>query len=314
MFMVCGEALIDLVPGGEADTWRAIPGGGPANTAIALARLGAPAALLCRLSTDAFGRQLRAHLSGHGVDLEYAVEAGEPTTLAVVALDTAGSAEYAFYLNGTADWQWDTAELPSTPPLQAIHVGSLAAVMPPGDARLRAWTAQRRQSTVVCYDVNVRPAVNPDRAALTATVEQWLDLAHVVKVSDEDLAWLLPGEDPHEAIGRWTARHGLDLVLLTLGGRGAMAFAPGWAEPVRVPGVGVEVVDTVGAGDTFGAAALARLGDHGLLRSPEQLAGLDTGQARDVLGFAAAAAALACTAPGAQPPTRAEVESLSGTR
>lgn len=309
MIVVCGEALVDLVPQGDPGQWRAVPGGGPANTAVALARLGAPAALLGRLSGDAFGRQIRAHLTERGVDLSLAVAATEPATLAVVALGPSGGAEYAFYLRGTADWAWRTEELPEpSPRVRAVHAGSLAAVLEPGARKLRDYA--RVQGSVVCYDLNARPAVGLAREEVAAQAREWLDLAHVVKVSGEDLTWLEPGRDPLDTAERWVVRHELDLLLLTRGGEGATALSSRWGEHVTVPGIPVEVRDTVGAGDTFGAAVLARLDELDLLGDPAHLAGLDPETARETLRFATATAALACTTEGADPPDRTRVEAL----
>ncbi|MEV2278630.1 carbohydrate kinase [Nocardiopsis sp. NPDC049922] len=311
MILVCGEALVDLVPQPGGDLWRAVPGGGPANTAVALARLGGRAALLCRLSGDAFGRRIRAHLTERGVDLGMAVAAEEPSTVAVVGLDEHGAAEYSFYLDGTADRGWSPRELPEPPEgTRAIHAGSLAAVLEPGAGHLLAWARAHRERVVVAYDVNARPAVGLDRAAVAAWAARWMDAAHVVKVSEEDLAWLEPGRDPVAAAERWMVRHGLDLLLLTRGGDGAVALSAHWGDRVRVPGVRVPVRDTVGAGDTFGAAVLARLSELGYLGGPGELATLGPGAAREALEFAAAAAALACTAEGADPPDRDRVERL----
>ncbi|MFI6576267.1 carbohydrate kinase [Nocardiopsis sp. NPDC050513] len=316
MILVCGEALVDLVPQPGGDLWRAVPGGGPANTAVALARLGGRAALLCRLSGDAFGRRIRAHLAERGVDLGMAVAADEPSTVAVVGLDEQGAAEYSFYLDGTADWGWRPEELPEPPgETRAIHVGSLATVLEPGAGHLWAWVRAHRERAVVAYDVNARPAVGLDRGAVAAWAARWMDAAHVVKASEEDLAWLEPGGDPVEVAGRWAARHGLDLLLLTRGGDGAVALSAHWGDRVSVPGVRVPVRDTVGAGDAFGAAVLARLSDLGYLAGPGKLATLDPGAAREALEFAVAAGALACTAEGADPPDRERVERfLRGTR
>lgn len=309
MIIVCGEALIDLMPQG-ADTWRAIPGGGPTNAAVALTRLEVDAPLLCRLSGDTFGRQLRGYLTQHGVDLRLAVDAEEPTTLAVVGFSESGSAEYSFYLRGTADWQWSSAELPDeTANPRAIYTGTLAAVMPPGADHLRTWAHARRHRSVVCYDLNARPSLWPDRTSLMAAATPWLDTTHVLKVSDEDVAFLAPGRDPLEVAADWAHDHEIDLVLLTQGSDGALAYAPG-RSPVRQPGFEVDVVDTVGAGDTFGAAALARLDALGYLTEPGKLPTLTDVDLTDVLRFATAAAALACTGAGAQPPHPGEIRAL----
>ncbi len=309
MIVVCGEALIDLVPVDGPDTWRAVCGGGPANTAVALARLGTRAALACRLSRDAFGRQLRQNLVANDVDLSLAVEAAEPASLAVVALDHRGAAEYQFYLQGTADWQWQPAELPSTLPAGtlALHLGSLAAALDPGAVVLRSWAATHRDDTVVAFDVNVRPGLLPDRRAYLDSVGRWLDVAHIAKASDDDLAWLYPGTDPVSAAREWITAHDLMLVLVTLGSAGAVAVTAEH-EPIRVPGVPVDVVDTVGAGDTFTAALLHRLAaDDALHRHSPGVAPLT-----DAVRYAVAASALACTRAGASPPSAAEVEALLG--
>ena len=317
MILVFGEALIDLVPAGPgtpADarvatgaTWRAAYGGGPANTAVALARLGTHAAFAGRLSGDTFGRQLRAYLDGCGVDLSQAVPAAEPTTLAVVALDQHGSAEYQFYVNGTADWQWSPAELPAQLPAgtAGLHIGSLATIMSPGATVLRDWITAIGGRTVVTYDVNVRTALLPDRAAYNRQVDAWLAVSHIVKASHDDLAWLYPDREPLDVAAEWAGRHDVALVLVTLGPYGAVAVPRG-QDPVRVPGHTVDVIDTVGAGDTFTAAYLHWLNARDQLHR-DRLDGVDHGT---VLRFATAAAALACTREGAQPPTLPEVESF----
>ncbi|MEV5407443.1 carbohydrate kinase [Thermopolyspora sp. NPDC052614] len=325
MIVVCGEALIDLVPTGEPDTYRAVPGGGPANTAVALSRLGTPARLLCRLSGDGFGRRLRDHLVASGVDLSLAVEAAEPTTAAVVGLDNSGGAAYQFYVQGTADWQWAPAELPAElpPGTRALHFGTLASILPPGAEVLRAWAAAQREHATVVYDVNVRPVLLPDRARYRAAVDPWLKAAHVVKASDDDLAWLYPERDPLDTARAWIGDHGLAVVLLTCGAEGAVAVTPS-GPPVRVPGFPVKVVDTVGAGDTFTGALLHALAARGALPDRTAESGSSAGPDQvsaspgpefasrsdlaDALRFAVAAAAITCTRAGAVPPTRAEVD------
>jgi fructokinase len=298
MIVVCGEALIDLVPAGPEGTWRAVPGGGPANTAVAVARLGTPVHLLCRLSDDAFGRRLRAHLGDNGVDLALAVAAPQATTLAVVGLDEHGSADYSFYVENTADWQWTPGELPAAPPpgTLALHFGSLASMMSPGAEVLRDWAARHRADTTVIYDVNVRPALVTDREAYLRGVESWLDVAHIAKASEDDLRWLHPAADPLDSARSWVDAHGLDLVLVTRGAAGAVAVRRDGPE-VATDGFAVPVVDTVGAGDTFTGAFL-----HARLKVGLPLA--------DALRYAVAAAALTCTREGASPPSAAEVDAL----
>ncbi|HTC69041.1 MAG TPA: PfkB family carbohydrate kinase, partial [Acidothermaceae bacterium] len=182
MIVVCGETLIDLVHV-EGETWRALPGGSPANTAVALARLGTPAAMLARISGDAFGTRLRARLVDDDVDLRFVVDASEASSMAVVDLDESGGARYSFYLQGTADWQWTPAELPVSfdPSVAAIHAGSMALLMAPGGAVLEAMLLRERSSRVVSIDPNVRASICPDPVRYRETVERWLRVAHVVK-------------------------------------------------------------------------------------------------------------------------------------
>jgi fructokinase len=305
--VVCGEALIDLVPAGFGQ-WRAVCGGGPANIAVALARLGTRVAFAGRLATDGFGRQIREHLRAAGVDLRYAVAAAEPTTLAVLAVDAAGRADYRFYVDGTADWPWTPAQLPGRLPdsVRWLCVGTLASVLPPGAEVIRHWAGRHRVPVV--FDVNVRPAVLPDPAAYRERVYRWLPVATVVKASEDDLAWLYPDRDPLEAARDWLQRAGPALVLLTRGGAGAVAL-PRDGAAVTVPAPPVSIVDTVGAGDTFVAGFV-----HRYPSAPHLNPGGGWAPAADdlaaALRFAVAAAALTCTRPGASPPTAAEVDQL----
>lgn len=300
MIVVCGEALIDLVPAG-GDLWRALPGGSPSNTAVALARLGTPTAMLARLSGDAFGAQLRKRFTDNGVDLQYAVAARESTTLAIVGLDEQGGARYTFHLEGTADWQWQESELPSSfgSDVVAIHAGSMGLVGQPGGAVLEAMLTRERPQRVISIDPNVRPVMCPDVAAYRAAVERWLAVAHIVKVSSDDVAWLYPGRDGGDVAREWVSR-GPSLVVLTLGADGAIAFTSRGGS-VQVPRVKVDVVDTIGAGDTFMAGLLHSLGSQGFL-DIEMLSTISDQPLDDALRYAALVSALACTRAGADPP------------
>ncbi|MCW2666628.1 MAG: Fructokinase, partial [Frankiales bacterium] len=302
--VVAGEALVDLVEG-DRRTYVAHAGGSPANVAVGLARLGTPVALLARLSRDAFGTLLREHLTAAGVDLSTAVEAAEPTTLAVASLTPEGVAAYGFWLQGTADWQWTDDELPEQlpPGVRALHTGSMALEVEPGASRLVALLERSRGRVLLSYDPNVRLARQGDRAAGLAAVERVVGLADVVKVSAEDLEWLLPGMAPAQVLTRWRAL-GPALVVVTDGPHGALADGPGGVQ--HVPSPRVDVVDTVGAGDSFTAALLSSLDDRDLLNR----AALERAPAQavtEVLERAARAASLTCTRPGADPPTRDEL-------
>lgn len=305
---VAGEVLTDLVPGDEDGAFRAAPGGSPGNVAVGLARLGVPARMLARLSSDLLGRRLRAHLDRNGVDLSYAVAAREPSSLALVALRPDGSAEYDFRLDGTADWQWSEAELRTAlDGAAALCLGSLATVLEPGGTVLRDLARRARPTATVVYDPNLRPAVTGLGPQVRAAVDELVGLADVVKVSEEDLAALEPGRPVLEVTGQWLAR-GPSLVAVTLGGQGAAAVAAGGAL-VRRPGRRVEVIDTVGAGDSFQAALVHGLGQRGLLGtgSPDRLRSVDGATLSELLDHAIAAAAITCSRRGADPPTGAEL-------
>lgn len=303
--VICGEALVDLVAEPGSDSFVAHPGGSPANTAVALARLGTDVAFVGRLATDPFGRQLRHHLSSNGVDLRYAVEAEEPASLAVVTVGDGGAPEYAFYVTGTADWQWSPAELPADfpPEVTAIHAGSLALARPPGGEVLTGLLRRERDRRAISVDPNVRPALSGERDEFARRMEGWVSIAHVVKVSDEDLAWVYPGQRPAEIARRWRSA-GPALVVVTRGGDGALAFVGD--EELSRPAAPAVVVDTIGAGDSFTAGLLDWLDRHDRLgaNGPAALTPPETAAAVD---FALAVAAVTVSRPGAQPPYRHEV-------
>ncbi len=297
MIAVCGEALVDLVPDGPT-SYAALPGGSPANTAVALARLGVPTTLLARLSRDSSGRLLRAHLLRNRVDLGRAVDADEPSSIALVELDEDGAASYRFLLDGTADWQWTATELaPLGPEVVAVHAGSLAL------ARVPLLEGFLRDATcTVSVDPNLRPGLVDDLEQTRAAVERWVASADLVKASSDDLELLHPGLDPLEVAGRWSER-GPGLVVVTLGAGGSLAVVDG--EGVRVPAAPVDVVDTVAAGDTFTAGLLAALHAEGLLGG--RLTGLTRDAVVRALSYAARASAVTCSRAGADPPWAADL-------
>lgn len=312
---VAGEALVDIVPARTAGCWELAPGGSPANVAVGLARLGVPTRMLARLADDLLGRRLRAHLSGNGVDLSRAVDAAEPSSLAIVDPSADGVAAYDFRVGGTADWQWTDDELAGAldpggdgTPVVAVHSGSLALALPPGAEALRELLARALDSATISYDPNVRPALMGEPGDVLPGVHEMLGLADLVKVSEEDLAWLLPGRDPGDVVGEWLEL-GPAVVVVTLGARGVLAGTASGLHSV-LPGREVELVDTVGAGDGFSAAMLAGLHRRGLLGADRRdaLYRIDRDVLDGVLGEAVAAAALTCSRHGADPPTRAELD------
>ena len=305
MIVVCGETLIDLVHV-DGEVWRALPGGSPANTAVALARLGTPAAMLARISGDAFGTRLLSRLVNDGVDVRYVVEAAQASSMAVVDLDDSGGARYSFYLQGTADWQWAAAELPVSfdSSVAAIHAGSMALMMPPGGAVLESMLRRERAERVVSIDPNVRASICPDPVRYREAVERWLAVAHIVKASTDDVSWLYPDRSPDDVLTDWASR-GPALVVFTHGAAGAVARLPSGVEAI-VGGVVVDVVDTIGAGDTFSAGLLHALSDADLL-SVEGLAAISKQEVEEALRFAVLVSAIACTRAGADPPHLADL-------
>jgi fructokinase len=310
---VAGEALVDFVPAGEPGLFRAAPGGSPANVAVGLARLGVPTRLLARIADDLLGHRLRAHLDANRVDLSLVVRAAEPTSLAIVAVGPDGVVEYDFRVEGTADWQWRDHELDGAldGPVVALHAGSLALTMAPGADVLQRLLARAGQAMTVSYDPNCRPLLMGSPGAVLGRIETLVGLADVVKASADDLAWLLPDRPPEQVAEAWLAK-GPSLVVITLGPAGLVA-ASRQAGVLRRPGRAVEVVDTVGAGDTCMAALLAGLHRRGLLGAGRRadLQAVDAPTVSGLADEAVLAAAITCTRPGADPPTAAELAAAS---
>jgi fructokinase len=305
--VVVGEALVDLADDPDDPArFTAHPGGSPANVAVTLARLGTRARFAGRLAGDGFGRLLRDHLTANGVDLSLCVDAPEPAGLAVVSQDARGRTEYAFYITGTADWQWTTAELPHHlgDETLAVHTGSLALALPPGGPAIAIWLAeQRRAGRVFSIDPHVRPPVLGDPRAYRPRLESWVARSDIVKASIDDLAWVYPGEDPDGIALRWSAR-GPSLVVITRGAEGLDAAVAG--RILRRPARPVPVADTVGAGDAVSGALLDWLSRHGRLTRPG-LAALTPTEVAAALDFAAEVAAATVSRPGADPPRRADL-------
>jgi fructokinase len=310
---VAGEALVDLVPAPVGGYFEIAPGGSPANVALGLARLGVPARLLARIADDMLGKRIRTHLVHNGVQLDHAVAAKEQTSLAMVSLDENGSPAYDFRITGTADWQWTPAEVAgalepgAAGPVVALHSGSLALTMAPGDAVLRDLLMRASDTITISYDPNCRPRLMGNPVEVLRGVHEMLGAADVVKVSSEDLAWLLPGMAPEQVVDDWLTR-GPTLVAVTLGSDGVVAGTSAGLR-ARRPGVAVKVIDTVGAGDTFSAALLAGLHGHGLLGGDGavKLQTLDYSTLDELLHDAVLAAAIACSRRGADPPTRGDL-------
>ena len=302
MIVVCGEALIDIIPAGD-DTRRPVPGGGPFNTARALARLGAPTAFLGRLSTDAFSIVLAHELVADGADLSLVSYGPEPTTLAVAELDGDGLAEYEFYVHGTSAPNLTLEMVPAKLPAQvnALHIGTLGLVLEPMATTLIEVAKRESKHRLLMVDPNVRPQVVTDAEQFRGRLDRLVGHSTIVKASEGDLAWLYPQLGCEAAAGRMLDL-GARLVVVTLGSDGALAVSS--AGTVRVAAPKVEVVDTIGAGDAFGAGILAWLHDRDTLRPG---LALDKKGLASMLSFACLVAAITCTRAGADPPWRAEL-------
>ncbi|GHH17167.1 carbohydrate kinase family protein [Streptomyces rubradiris] len=300
MIVVAGEALIDLVPQGPgalADL-KPAPGGGPYNTAVALGRLGSPTAFCSRLSSDPFGEALLDGLRRTGVDVSLVQRGPEPTTLAVATLDAGGSAAYSFYVDGTADRLFTApAALPAG--TRAVSFGTCSLVLEPGaSAYEELLRTAAGQGLFTALDPNVRAGLIPDADAYRERFLSWLPSVTLLKLSSEDAAWL--GGTPRA----WLAA-GPAAVVITRGGDGLTVFTRDGGEH-SVPGEKVDVVDTIGAGDTVNAALLHGLAARDAL-SAEALAALGTEGWTRLLRFAARAAAITCSRAGAEPPYAGEL-------
>ncbi|HEX3812387.1 MAG TPA: carbohydrate kinase [Mycobacteriales bacterium] len=303
MITVVGEALIDLV-NVEGRRFDALPGGSPLNTAVGIRRLGEPTAVMVRLGRDAFGRMLRRHAEASGLDLRAAAPADEPTTLAVVTVDEVGHADYDFYVEGTADWQWTDAELAALPEQTAIlHTGSLASWIAPGEGAIAALVDRVRADVLISYDPNIRPRLLGTPAQARPLIERSVAAAHVVKASEEDIGWLYPDRTPPQVAADWSAS-GPDLVVITLGGDGMIAQTAGGLR-VRRAAVPITLADTMGAGDAFTAGLLTAL-TRRQLDHPGAAADLTAERLAEILDEAGLVAALTCERPGADPPTAEE--------
>lgn len=278
-------------------------GGGPYNVALAAGRLGVPAAFLSRVSTDRFGDAMVERLHASDVDTSLLQRGDEPTTLAVVALDAKGAARYTFYVEGTADrLVADPGPLPEN--VTALSLGTLGMVLEPGASAYEAMLRREAaRGVLTVLDPNIREALITDPAAYRARFTSWLPDVRLLKISDDDAAWLTEGADPVAAAKTWI-ESGVDAVVLTRGADG-VAVITAAGELAHVPSRKVAVVDTIGAGDTVQGALLAWL--H--TREVADLASLDAGAWREALAFAAKAASITVSRSGAEPPTSAEMAS-----
>ena len=294
---MCGEVLIDVLPTGP------VVGGGPANTAKALARLGHDVDFIDGISTDAFGVMARKELERDGVGLALSLSSDKPTCTATVTLDAHGSASYEFLIDETATFDFAHSWLPDPERLKpsVLHIGTLVTIVEPAATVLYDWAVKTAEFAPVVFDPNVRTSVVGDHKAYRAAVEKWVEISSVIKLSDDDISWLYPDESMDEVAQRWIA-NGASLVVVTRGAKGIIGYTEHGFEEVN--GAKVVVVDTVGAGDTVGAILVEGIVTHSVDRLQGQVLNA-------VLHRAAIAAGITVSRAGAQPPRLHElVEAL----
>jgi fructokinase len=294
VIVVGGEALYDLVAH-EDGTIDALPGGGPFNTARTIGRLEQPVAFLGRLSTDRFGERHGRMLAEDGVDIAETARTDDPTMLALAELDASGQAAYRFYAKGTAavGLQPEDARAALHRRVEILHVGSLGLVYEPIAAVLADAVETLHRSALIALDPNCRPAAVEDERGYRARLRRIVRRTHILKLSEDDLAWLAPAQPPREL--------GPPVVLLTRGSAGATVLSPGRETEIEAPRV--DVVDTIGAGDAFGGGFLAWWHGRGLGR--DDLA--DHELVVEATRFAVRVAAITCTRAGASPPRLADM-------
>ena len=294
---VCGEVLIDLIPDGTER--KAVVGGGPANTAKALSKLGLATQFIDGISSDQYGQMALKELHQDGVLLDYVNFSDKPTCLAIVSLSQSGAATYEFVIDATATFDFSHAWLPDPFEIKPslLHIGTLVTAIEPAASVLHEWASKVAEVAPVVFDPNIRPAVMDNRDLYVAAVEKWVAISSAVKVSDDDLHWLYPDQSIENVVNRWLS-DGVALVVVTFGPKGLIGFTS--AGKVEVGAVKVDVVDTVGAGDTVGAVLVEAIVEKGL-------ANLTGDNLKATLARAAKAAAITCSRIGAQPPSKMEI-------
>ena len=295
---VAGEVLIDLIP--NSNTSQPIVGGGPANTAKALARVGVDTQFIDGISTDDYGLMIKDELLTSGIKLDYVKYSDKPTCLAKVSLNEKGSASYEFVIEGTATFDFSQRWLPNPAQLKPslLYTGTLATIIEPGASELFTWAQSVAKSAPIVFDPNIRAAVMDDRKIYLSQVERWVAISSAVKVSQEDLSWLYPSLEIDQIVDNWLTLGAL-LVVVTFGDQGLAAYRS--SEKIKVDAIKVKVVDSVGAGDTVGAILVEAIVKDGL-------ASLSGRPLEMMLKRAAKAAAITVSRAGANPPTSEEIE------
>ncbi len=297
-----GEALIDFKQTGHLG-FQGFEGGSPMNVAIAAARLGPSVGFAGQASSDMFGEALRSYLQKNKVNTQFFLEHPAPSTLAFVA-EIDGDAHFSFMNNGAADTLYNPQPRPRFPEnLKFMMFGSISLLTEPTASSIMDVVALHQDRCAIIFDPNVRPALIPDKAEYEAKLKKWLSLAHIVKVSTQDLDWLYPNKTGEQVAKEWLEL-GAQALIITNGGEGVTLYRKGH-ESLKVTAPKITVVDTVGAGDTFTGSMMVSLFERKAFKNFDSL---DASSWQEVLSFAANAAAFNCTRAGANPPTHQELE------
>ncbi|MER8527599.1 MULTISPECIES: carbohydrate kinase [unclassified Mesorhizobium] len=306
MILCCGEALIDMLPRTTTEGEPAFApyvGGAVFNSAIALGRLGAPAGFFSGLSSDLFGGQFREALGASKVSSTYAHTSPRPTTLAFVRLNN-GQATYTFYDENTAGRMLTIEDLPELgSEIEAMLFGAISLISEPAGSAYEEFMRREHERRVMMLDPNIRPNFIPDKAKHLRRIRNMMAMADIVKLSDEDLNWFGEAGSHEDVVRNWLDR-GPKLIVVTHGSEGAVGYSS--QHRVTVVPDKIEVVDTVGAGDTFNAGILASLHEQGLL-SKTAISSLPEGAIQKALTLGAKAAAVTVSRAGANPPWRHEL-------
>ena len=309
MILVIGEAIIDLIENRyQLGGFNAIVGGANLNVATALAKRGTPHTFYARMSKDRFGDLIREKLKANNVNHPNALITNDNSTLAIVSLNEQGSPTYSFYVNGTADWGWQPEDLPTQQQLEedgitCIQFGCLTMAMEPGNLVIENWARNLTQITI-SHDINIRAALGFDPEKERQRVERTNAFSHIIKASDEDIEWLYQGQREVDDVATEWAKD--KLVLITRGAQGTTIYRN--QERIDVPSRKINVVDTVGAGDTFCANLLGQLEDHGYLS--KVLNQIPTAELQNFVYIAGIAASITCERAGCEPPTQEDLKAV----
>jgi fructokinase len=307
MILCCGEALIDmlqrLLPSGER-VFLPVSGGAVFNTAIGLGRLGFASGFVSGISSDMFGDQLIESLDQSGVSTKFCVRKDKPCTLAFVKL-TDGHAEYSFYDENSAGRLLELSEIPQIPDeVKAMHFGAISLIPEPCGSTYETLMREQSPKRVISFDPNIRPGFIKDPDSHRARMQRMALMSDIIKVSDEDLAWIADNGDGEAMMQQWL-NSGTSVVVMTRGAEGALLHTKNGE--IAVPPVKAEVVDTVGAGDTFNAGFLGGLEQQGILNKAD-LASATSDQLLNAGKLAAQVAAITVSRAGANAPWKHELE------